>query len=99
MTLQAGVGKETEPSLSKTGETPDFHSPGCAPCFAVLWGPPGRSLEHWLAGAGKHISISSTRSPEVSKPKGWPARESYRVFQGSVVFLLSTGSPSSVLRS
>lgn len=70
MTLQAGVGKETEPSLSKTGETPDFHSPGCAPCFAVLWGPPGRSLEHWLAGAGKHISISSTKEPGGVQAKG-----------------------------
>lgn len=35
----------------------------------------------------------------MSKPKGWLARESYRVLQGPLVFLLPTGSPSSVLRS
>lgn len=35
----------------------------------------------------------------MSKPKGWLARESYRVLQGPLVFLLPTGPPSSVLRS
>lgn len=35
----------------------------------------------------------------MSKPKGWLEKESYRLLQGPLAFLLPTGSPSSLLRS
>lgn len=100
LTLQAGVGKETEPSLSlRLGKLQISILQDAFPALRCFGDHGGRDSEHWLAGAGEHVSMSSIRSPKVSKPKRWLTRESYRMLQGPLAFLLPTGFPSPLLLS